>query len=163
VEEEIFWVTVGSERGPYVFIPCKASESIRYFVDQFITIGVRRQRAIQGSHSFRSHALHDKISYRKNRWYKHLPWHALYWDKNTCSYLISYKCFTWSDGSRVHKEKAGKGNTANCAFRHLCHYVFGRHPSTVQVEVAFHQLSTAKHAVTKYRYVLNIHWASMIL
>jgi hypothetical protein len=102
----------------------------RFFVDQLNTIGARRQQAIQGYHNFKSHALHDKISYRKNRWYKHPP----------IASLISYRCFTWSDGSRAHKGKASKGDIANCALRHLYHYLFGRHPSTVEAEVAFHQV-----------------------
>jgi hypothetical protein len=53
--------------------PMQSFRVYRYFVDQLNTIGARRQQAIQGYHSFKSHALHDKISYRKNRWYKHPP------------------------------------------------------------------------------------------
>jgi len=49
--------------------PMQSFRVYRYFVDQFITIGARRQQAIQGYHSFKSHALHDKISYRKNRFW----------------------------------------------------------------------------------------------
>ena len=44
--------------------PMQSFRVYRYFVDQFITIGARRQQAIQGYHSFKSHALHDKNKIR---------------------------------------------------------------------------------------------------
>ena len=83
-----------------------------------------------------------KLSYRRNRWYWY---HAiadliLEQEHKLLSHLIKLTNTSHGDGSRAHKGKASKGDIAGCALRRLCHCLFGRHPSAVGVEAAFHQV-----------------------